>query len=261
MGIQWFPQFDRVLGIRESDSALCLGPTVTMTPSQMSVAANLTNVATLGANTFTGDQQLGSANTLSWNADAYLRRDAANIIAMRNSTAPQAFRVYNTYTDSSNYEQFNVVWSGNSLYLQTYGTGTGGNRDIRINPASGNIIADNANVFVNIAGKVLGYSAGAGGAVTQASSRTTGVTLNASAGAITLVSAAGSTTPATFTVTNSAVSALDTIQLSQKSGTDKYVLLVTAVSAGSFAITAYTTGGTTTEQPVINFSILRGAVT
>ena len=34
MGIQWFPQFDRVLGIRESDSALCLGPTVTMTPSQ-----------------------------------------------------------------------------------------------------------------------------------------------------------------------------------------------------------------------------------
>lgn len=103
----------------------------------------------------------------------------------------------------------------------------------------------------------VGYDTGAGGAVTQATSRTTGVTLNNVCGAITLVSAAGSATPASFTVTNSAVSATDTIILNQKSGTDKYILLVTAVAAGSFQITAYTTGGTTTEQPVINFSVMK----
>lgn len=104
----------------------------------------------------------------------------------------------------------------------------------------------------------VGYGTGAGGAVTQATNRTTGVTLNKVTGAITLVSAAGSATPFSFTVTNSAVAATDVILLSQKSGTDKYVLLVTAVGAGSFQITAYTTGGTTTEQPVINFAVIKG---
>lgn len=103
----------------------------------------------------------------------------------------------------------------------------------------------------------VGYSSGA--AVTQASSRTTGVTINSPAGAITLVSAAGSATPASFTVTNSAVAATDTIVLSQKSGTDLLELHVTAVAAGSFRITFFTTGGTTTEQPVINFAVVRSA--
>ena len=103
----------------------------------------------------------------------------------------------------------------------------------------------------------LGYVTGAGGAVTQATSRTTGVTLNKAAGAITLVSAAGSTTPASFTVTNSLVAATDTIILSQKSGTDKYDLRVTAVGAGSFEITFATLSGTTTEQPVFNFAVIK----
>jgi hypothetical protein len=102
-----------------------------------------------------------------------------------------------------------------------------------------------------------GYALGAGSTVTQATSRTTGVTINAACGAITLVSAAGTTTPASFTVTNSSVAATDVIILNQKSGTDKQVLLVTAVAAGSFQITAYTTGGTTTEQPVINFAVIK----
>lgn len=102
----------------------------------------------------------------------------------------------------------------------------------------------------------IGYATGAGGAVTQATSRTTGVTLNKRCGAITLVSAAGSATPATFTVTNSTVTATDVIIVSQKSGTDLYHLLVTAVAAGSFNLTVFTTGGTTTEAPVINFAVI-----
>ena len=103
----------------------------------------------------------------------------------------------------------------------------------------------------------VGYSTGAGGAVTQATSRTTGVTLNKTTGAITLVSAAGSATAATFTVTNSTVAATDVIILNQKSGTDLYDLKVTAVAAGSFNITFNTTGGTTTEQPVFSFAVLK----
>jgi len=104
----------------------------------------------------------------------------------------------------------------------------------------------------------VGYATGAGGTVTQGSSRTTGVTLNKTSGAITLFSAAGSATAATFTVTNSTVAATDVIILNQKSGTDLYDLMVTAVAAGSFNITFRTTGGTTTEQPVFNFAVIKG---
>jgi len=103
----------------------------------------------------------------------------------------------------------------------------------------------------------LGYTTGSGGTVTQGTSRTTGVTLNKTNGAITLFSAAGLATYQTFTVTNSTVAATDTIIVNQKSGTDKYIILVTNVAAGSFAITFATTGGVTTEQPVFNFSVIK----
>ena len=104
----------------------------------------------------------------------------------------------------------------------------------------------------------IGYATGAGGTVTQATSRTTGVTLDKITGAITLFSAAGTTAATTFTVTNSTVVATDVIILNQKSGTDLYDLMVTAVAAGSFNITFRTTGGTTTEQPVFNFAVING---
>ena len=104
----------------------------------------------------------------------------------------------------------------------------------------------------------IGYATGAGGTVTQITGRTTGVTLNTVSGAITLVSAAGSATAASFTVTNSAVAATDVVKVVQKSGTDLYQAFVTAVAAGSFRITFFTTGGTTTEQPVFNFVVIKG---
>lgn len=103
----------------------------------------------------------------------------------------------------------------------------------------------------------IGYNSGA--AVTQATSRTTDVTINSRTGAITLVSAAGSATAASFTVTNSTVRATDVIVVNQASGTDLYDIRVTAVAAGSFRITFLTSGGTTTEQPVFNFAVIRGA--
>jgi sugar lactone lactonase YvrE len=118
------------------------------------------------------------------------------------------------------------------------------------------ISASNGVLVTSPAG--LGYGTGSGGAVTQATSRTTGVTLSKPSGAITMFSAAGSVVAATFTVTNTLVAATDTIILNQKSGTNLYVLLVTAVAAGSFNVTFYTTGGIATDAPVINFSLIKG---
>jgi len=37
------------------------------------------------------------------------------------------------------------------------------------------------------------------------------------------------------------------------------VLQVRSISAGSFVIAFQTTGGTTTEQPIFNFAIIKGA--
>jgi hypothetical protein len=106
----------------------------------------------------------------------------------------------------------------------------------------------------------FGYVAGAGGAVTQTGSRTTGVTCNTPTGAITLFSAAGSPTPATFTVTNSTIAATDVVVLSVKSGAaNNYSLNVSAVAAGSFNITFWAQTGTTADAPVVNFVVLKGA--
>jgi hypothetical protein len=113
----------------------------------------------------------------------------------------------------------------------------------------------------NAATSTLGYAAGAGGAVTQITSRTTSVTLNTITGAITMFNAAGSTTAATFAVSNSTVAATDTIIVNQKSGTNLYELFVTAVGVSSFSITFFTTGGTATDSPVINFSVIKAAAT
>lgn len=105
----------------------------------------------------------------------------------------------------------------------------------------------------------IGYATGAGGTVTQITSRTTGVTLNNVSGNIVLVSAAGSATPFSFTLTNSAIAAGDVVIISQKSGTDKYTTqVVTAVAAGSCQITLANASGTTTEQPVFNFVVIKG---
>lgn len=103
----------------------------------------------------------------------------------------------------------------------------------------------------------IGYATGAGLAVTQITSRVTGVTINAPCGQITLVSAAGTATWQSLTVTNSAVAAGDTIRVVQKSGTDLNMIHVTAVAAGSFRISFATTGGTTTEQPVFTFAVFK----
>jgi hypothetical protein len=155
--------------------------------------------------------------------------------------------------------------SANLRAAMTDETGTGSlvfaNTPTLVTPVIGaatgtSLTATGAIVSTGTAG--VGYATGAGGTVTQGTSRTTGVTLNKTAGAITLFSAAGTTVAATFTVTNSTVAATDVIILNQKSGTDLYDLMVTAVAAGSFNITFRTTGGTTTETPVFNFAVIKG---
>lgn len=70
-------------------------------------------------NNNTGTLRLGSAS------DTILARDAANTFAQRNGVNAQTFRVYNTFTDASNYERGFVRWSANALQIGNESAGTG----------------------------------------------------------------------------------------------------------------------------------------
>ena len=108
------------------------------------------------------------------------------------------------------------------------------------------------------AGTGIGYATGAGGTVTQGTSRTTGVTLSKRSGAITLFTAAGTSAYTSFTVTNTLVSATDVIIVNQKSGTNIYETFVSAVADGSFRITFSAASGTASDAPVFNFVVIEG---
>lgn len=90
------------LAIRASDSGMTVGPLISLSNSDPS------------------------------SPDVKLFRDGANILALRNSTTAQEFRIYNTFTDTSNYERAYGRWSGNVFTIGTEGAGTGTNRVMQI---------------------------------------------------------------------------------------------------------------------------------
>lgn len=110
----------------------------------------------------------------------------------------------------------------------------------------------------------LGYStagAGTGGTIAQATSKSTGVTLNTLCGAITMNNAnLAATTSVGFTLTNSQIAATDTVIVNIKSGAtvDSYTVTVDTVAAGSCRISLrnYTAGGLA-EAVVLNFAVLK----
>ena len=116
--------------------------------------------------------------------------------------------------------------------------------------------------YIYAAGEI-GYSAAGQGTVTQATSKSTGVTLNKSAGQITMNNASlGATTNVTFTLTNSTLSTKDVLILnvSGAATSGAYNCWVSSMSAGSATITLRNiTGGALSEAVVINFAIIHGA--
>ena len=55
-----------------------------------------------------------------------LYADAANVLAQRNAGVGQTFRIYNTYTDASNYERAQVGWTTNTFIVGTEKGSAGG---------------------------------------------------------------------------------------------------------------------------------------
>ena len=53
-----------------------------------------------------------------------------NVLEQFNGTSEQRLSVFNTRTDSDNYERFSIRWTSNSCYLETSYDGTGTYRDL-----------------------------------------------------------------------------------------------------------------------------------
>lgn len=140
----------------------------------------------------------------------------------------------------------------------TYATGTGS--------ATGTNTGDNAtnSQYSGLAASKLSIPVagqGTGGTVTQATNKTTGVTLNKICGQITMNNAAlAAAAEVSFVVTNSTVASTDVVIINVQSvGTaGSYFVTVGAVSNGSFAITVgNASAGSLSQAVVLNFMVLK----
>jgi hypothetical protein len=109
----------------------------------------------------------------------------------------------------------------------------------------------------------VGYATGTGGAVTQATNKGTGVTINKICGQITTHNAAlAAAAEVKFTVTNNQVTSSDVVFACIVSGgtSGAYFLTVSAVGNGSFDITlGNTSTGSLSQALVINFLIFKSS--
>ena len=106
----------------------------------------------------------------------------------------------------------------------------------------------------------IGIGAGYGASVTQGTSKTQGVTINAKAGVITTHNAAlASLATVQFTMTNSAISATDVVVANQGSGgtAGSYQTHVVSVGDGTAVIRlSNTSGGSLSQAVTINFVVI-----
>jgi hypothetical protein len=100
------------------------GPIISAAGDDASVDLNISGKGS-------GLVNIGSDVTIG-STDVILARDAANILAQRNSTTAQELRVYNTYTDASNYELATLGWATNVLVLGSESAGTGSARAVSV---------------------------------------------------------------------------------------------------------------------------------
>jgi hypothetical protein len=111
-------------------------------------------------------------------------------------------------------------------------------------------------------GGAIGYKTGAGGAVTQATSKSTGVTLNKVSGQITMNAAAlAAGTIVSFVLTNTNIAAGDVLILNHVSGgtLGAYSINASCASGSATIYVRNNTGGSLSEALVIGFVLIKGA--
>jgi hypothetical protein len=144
----------------------------------------------------------------------------------------------------------NVLKAGNGVQI---GAPTGGY------PGLGAIAAESSIKSTGPTGGI-GYATGAGGTVTQITSKATGVTLNKITGQITMDAASlAANTTVSFVLTNSAIAAGDTLILNHISGgtAGSYTLNARSASGSATIDVRNVTAGALAEAIVIAFAVIK----
>lgn len=139
--------------------------------------------------------------------------------------------------------------NGTELY---YGVQAGG--DVKVTGAQVATLSRSAS------SGPLGYATGAGGTITQATSKATGVTLNTLTGAITMNAAAlAAGTIVSFVLSNTTIAATDVLILNHISGgtPGSYTLNAQAAANQATINVRNNTAGSLSEAIVIQFAVIK----
>ena len=156
-----------------------------------------------------------------------------------------------------------ITWSASTMFaaieMRLYRSGT---RTLDFDNGAGtfNTTLQSGALLVKSATLGLGYGSGAGGTVTQATSKSTGVTLNTVTGIITMNGAAlAADTTVSFTLTDSAIAATDAVVVVHESvGTLGAYSFAATGAAGSAAIAVHNnTPGSLSEAIVLRFVVIK----
>jgi hypothetical protein len=124
------------------EGTLAFGSSTAVTPSTAGVGNWVGTLGLFGSSgvlaaTISGTNiNISTTHSLDWGNDTRLFRDAADTVAQRRTTNAQTFRVYNTFTDASNYERGFLRWSSNVFEVGPEAAGTGTARPMRITAAT-----------------------------------------------------------------------------------------------------------------------------
>jgi hypothetical protein len=232
-------RFGKASGV---DNTCLLG---TFTSNRIKFYTNSVNVMDLDTNGNLGIGTTAGITTVS-SGLAINNATAANYPGLEIQTAG----VTRMYINANNAVSY--IASVSTSPLVTY---TNGSERMRID-SSGNVLVTNV--------AVLGYGTGAGGTVTQATNKSTAVTLNKPCGLITMNSAAlAAGASVSFVLNNSLIASTDNIIVNTivtaVDGRNYRVEAVNNASSSATIRVTNITGGSLSQAVPIAFSIIRGA--
>lgn len=211
-------------------------------------------------NTFGADISGSDTGTSTSTAGETVTRTTYGVRGTSTSTGTVSGTV--TRTAYGVYGQATGSTDGTSTAYGVYGTASGA--DTNWGVYSANNMGSAGSIVSSSPTAGIGYATGAGGTVTQATSKATGVTLNTVCGTITMNNAAlaGDTT-VSFTLTNSAIAATDVVIIQHDSaGTlGSYLVSCNTMAAGSCQVTVRNiTTGSLSQAIVLRFAVFKAVV-
>lgn len=264
--------------VLSSDAGATVGPTVDLFRDSASPAVSdfIGSVDFNGRDSGAAKQlyaeiiaQITDPTAASEDAIIILRAVVAGVLTDMLKTSAAGVVVPGTLDATGNFavatSKFTVAAAtGNTLAagtLDATGNFAVNTNKLTVAAASGNI-ASAGSVLSSSPSGGIGYAAGAGGTVVQATSKATGVTLNTAVGTITMNGAALNTgTIVSFLLTNSTIAGTDLLLINHiNTGTLGGYTINGRCGVGTASIDVRNnTGGSLSEALILQFAVFKGA--